>query len=104
MEPLLPHFNHFYEQDEQLTPPLKLELCARLQGETVRVVEPLQHMLAGLRRVLRVAAPPNTGTEAGNFANLLGTGWHAPALALGSALGLERVHCWLTAQVYWECA
>lgn len=31
MEPLLPHFCQFYEVDEQLTPPLKLEACARLQ-------------------------------------------------------------------------
>lgn len=31
MEPLLPHFLQFYEDDEQLTPPLKLEAVARAQ-------------------------------------------------------------------------
>ena len=31
MEPLLPHFCAFYEMDERLTPPLKLEACAKLQ-------------------------------------------------------------------------
>ncbi|GAB4818334.1 hypothetical protein N2152v2_005380 [Parachlorella kessleri] len=68
VEPLLPHFCQFYETNEQLTPPLKLEACARLQGETVRVVEPLQHLLAALRRVLRISADlPAGATEAGNF-------------------------------------
>lgn len=37
VEPLLPHFLQFYEQDEQLTPPLKLELCARVQARAVGV-------------------------------------------------------------------
>ena len=46
---------------------------AGVQGETVRVVEPLQHMLAALRRVLRISADlPAGATEAGNFN--LGTG------------------------------
>ena len=31
VEPLLPHFLQFYEQDEQMSPPLKLEACARIQ-------------------------------------------------------------------------
>ena len=31
VEPLLPHFLHFYEADENATPPLKFEKCARLQ-------------------------------------------------------------------------
>lgn len=31
MEPLLPHFLQFYEQDEQMSPPVKLEACARIQ-------------------------------------------------------------------------
>lgn len=108
--PLLPHFLQFYEADENLSPPLKLEACARiqvcrprraaaagcrqqrgssgckpavcngrssgrldmagpalkqpadgkrpclsLQGEGVRLVEPLQHLLAGVRRVLCAA-------------------------------------------------
>lgn len=35
MEPLLPHFLQFYEQDEQMSPPLKLEACARLQVRDV---------------------------------------------------------------------
>ena len=32
VEPLLPHFLQFYEADEQLTPPLKLEACVRVQA------------------------------------------------------------------------
>ncbi len=40
MEPLLPHFLQFYEQDEQVSPPLKLEACARIQ---VRLVWLLLH-------------------------------------------------------------
>ena len=31
MEPLLPHFCQYYEMDEQLVPPIKLEACAKLQ-------------------------------------------------------------------------
>lgn len=31
VEPLLPHFLQFYEADENLSPPLKLEACARIQ-------------------------------------------------------------------------
>ena len=31
VEPLLPHFLQFYEADEALTPPLKMEACVRLQ-------------------------------------------------------------------------
>jgi len=31
VEPLLPHFLQFYEADEKLTPPIKLEACARIQ-------------------------------------------------------------------------
>lgn len=106
-EPLLPHFLQFYEADENLSPPLKLEACARiqvwhrrlrscraasgccqmqqkcsgaqmpsqatamhqlaaaqslrgsaraaLQGEGVRLVEPLQHLLMAVRRVLCAA-------------------------------------------------
>lgn len=47
----------------------------RLQGDTVRVVEPLQYMLLGLRRVLRVAtAPLSNSSDPRNF--YLGTGEH----------------------------
>ncbi|KAL4443971.1 hypothetical protein ABPG75_011708 [Micractinium tetrahymenae] len=63
VEPLLPHFLQFYEQDENLSPPLKLEACARIQGEGVRLVEPLQHLLVGVRRVLCAAGAGARGDE-----------------------------------------
>lgn len=39
---LLPHFRRFYELDEGLTTPIKLEACTVLTAESFRVVEPLQ--------------------------------------------------------------
>lgn len=46
----------------------------------MRLVEPLQHLLAGLRRMLRVTQPPPGATEPGNnFA--WGTGEPAPLAA-----------------------
>ena len=98
VEPLLPHFCRYYELDEQLSPPLKLEECAKLQargggvaarrgtaacrqrglkptacararlprcqGDNVRVVEPLQHLLGCLRSMLAVAPANNDGSGA----------------------------------------
>lgn len=52
-ELLLPHLATFCEQNEMMTPPLKLEACARLsQDGVVRLVEPLQDLLACIRAVV----------------------------------------------------
>ncbi|KAK3244054.1 hypothetical protein CYMTET_46321, partial [Cymbomonas tetramitiformis] len=51
---LLPHVRRFYEADEGLAAPLKLEACALMNNDTttVRLVEPLQHLLQCVNRLL----------------------------------------------------
>lgn len=71
MEPLLPHFHAFYEEDEQLSPPLKLEACARAQGEGARLVEPLPHLLAAVRSALLAGGGSCGGDDADGAAAAL---------------------------------
>jgi Fanconi anemia group I protein len=68
-EPLLPHLSAFCERDAALSPPLKLEPCARQQPDgRARLVEPLQHLLVAVRRLLRhaPAAPPLRAQRGGS--------------------------------------
>ncbi|KAK9804377.1 hypothetical protein WJX72_009956 [[Myrmecia] bisecta] len=57
-ELLLPHLGRFCEANPQLQPALKLEACAHLQGDAVRVVEALPRLLACVRQLVRLGRPP----------------------------------------------
>lgn len=65
---LLPHFRRFYELDEGLTTPIKLEACTVLTAESFRVVEPLQVLLYVIQQMFVLqpadaAARRDTDTE-----------------------------------------
>jgi hypothetical protein len=65
---LLPHFRRFYEVDEGLTTPIKLEACTVLTAESFRVVEPLQVLLYVIQQMFvlqpaEAAARRDTDTE-----------------------------------------
>ena len=53
-ELLLPHFAMFFEPDESLPAPLRLETCSRIShdGKMTRLLEPLPQLLSCIRRVL----------------------------------------------------
>ncbi len=68
--------------------------CDSLQGDSVRVIEPLHHLMACVRRVVR--APPGAGTnntDAGNF-RLLDTGKEG---GVGRVLGCAQPSLMLAA-------
>ncbi|KAL4855268.1 Fanconi anemia group I protein [Chlorella vulgaris] len=72
-EILLPHFLKFYEQDELLVPfssflLLLLLLLPDVQGECVRVTEPLPHLLAATRRLLCAAGAGQQAAGGGGAA------------------------------------
>lgn len=74
MELLLPHFAQFYESNEALNPPLKLEGCVKLVGhggggvggggnERAKVVEPLQYQVSCILQLIRTADDNNNNNN-----------------------------------------
>lgn len=51
LEMLLPHFNTFFEADENVVVPVKLELCTALQGDQVVLQEPLAELILTLQKI-----------------------------------------------------
>jgi len=51
LEMLLPHFETFFEKDENVVVPLKLELCMAVQGDQVVLQEPLAELILTLQKI-----------------------------------------------------
>lgn len=51
---LLPHFQEFYEQDQTLQPPLRLEKCSALLASNFRAVEPLHTLIFCVQNLIQV--------------------------------------------------
>ncbi|KAL6423840.1 hypothetical protein ACFW04_010347 [Cataglyphis niger] len=51
LEILLPHFKMFFETDENVLIPVKLELCTAVQGEEVILQEPLAELIFILQKI-----------------------------------------------------
>lgn len=51
LEMLLPHFKMFFETDENVLVPVKLELCTAVQGEEVILQEPLAELIFILQKI-----------------------------------------------------
>lgn len=51
LEMLLPHFKMFFETDENVLVPVKLELCTAVQGEEVILQEPLAELIFVLQKI-----------------------------------------------------
>lgn len=51
LEMLLPHFKMFFETDENVLVPVKLELCTAAQGEEVILQEPLAELIFVLQKI-----------------------------------------------------
>lgn len=51
LEILLPHFKMFFETDENVLVPVKLELCTAIQGEEVILQEPLAELIFILQKI-----------------------------------------------------
>ncbi|XP_029669102.1 Fanconi anemia group I protein isoform X2 [Formica exsecta] len=51
LEMLLPHFKMFFETDENVLVPVKLELCTAIQGEEVILQEPLAELIFILQKI-----------------------------------------------------
>lgn len=48
---LLPHFKTFFEADENVVVPVKLELCTAVQGDQVVLQEPLAELILILQKI-----------------------------------------------------
>ncbi|XP_018371290.1 PREDICTED: Fanconi anemia group I protein [Trachymyrmex cornetzi] len=51
LEMLLPHFKTFFETDENVVVPVKLELCTAVQGDQVILQEPLAELILVLQKI-----------------------------------------------------
>jgi len=51
LEMLLPHFKMFFETDENVRVPVKLELCTVAQGEEIILQEPLAELIFILQKI-----------------------------------------------------
>lgn len=51
LEMLLPHFKMFFEMDENVRVPVKLELCTVAQGEEIILQEPLAELIFILQKI-----------------------------------------------------
>ncbi|KYQ49928.1 Fanconi anemia group I protein [Trachymyrmex zeteki] len=51
LEMLLPHFKTFFETDENVVVPVKLELCTVIQGDQVVLQEPLAELIFVLQKI-----------------------------------------------------
>jgi len=51
LEMLLPHFKTFFETDENVMVPVKLELCTAVQGDQVILQEPLAELILVLQKI-----------------------------------------------------
>lgn len=51
LEMLLPHFNTFFEADENVVVPIKLDLCMAVQGDQVVLQEPLAELILTLQKI-----------------------------------------------------
>ncbi|XP_011647262.1 Fanconi anemia group I protein [Pogonomyrmex barbatus] len=51
LEMLLPHFKTFFEADENVAVPIKLDLCTTIQGEQVISQEPLAELVLILQKI-----------------------------------------------------
>lgn len=47
----MPHFNMYFEIDENILLPVKLELCVAIQGEQVVLQEPLSELIFTLQKI-----------------------------------------------------
>jgi len=56
LEMLLPHFKIYFETDENVLIPVKLELCMAVQGEQVVLQEPLAELIFVLQKIYIKAA------------------------------------------------
>lgn len=56
LEMLLPHFQIYFEADENIVIPVKLELCTAVQGEQVVLQEPLAELIFVLQKIYIKAA------------------------------------------------
>ncbi|KAL0110270.1 hypothetical protein PUN28_013728 [Cardiocondyla obscurior] len=56
LEMLLPHFKTFFESDENIVVPLKLDLCTTIQGDQVVLQEPLAELILTLQKIYIKAA------------------------------------------------
>ncbi|RLU26295.1 hypothetical protein DMN91_000089 [Ooceraea biroi] len=56
LEMLLPHFKVYFEPDENILIPAKLELCTAVQGEQVVLQEPLAELIFVLQKIYIKAA------------------------------------------------
>lgn len=56
MEMLLPHFKVYFEADENILIPVKLDLCRAVQGEQVVLQEPLAELIFVLQKIYIKAA------------------------------------------------
>ncbi|XP_071633870.1 Fanconi anemia group I protein isoform X1 [Temnothorax longispinosus] len=51
LEMILPHFKTFFEADENVVVPVKLELCTAVQGDQVILQEPLAELILTLQKI-----------------------------------------------------
>ncbi|XP_018402667.1 PREDICTED: Fanconi anemia group I protein [Cyphomyrmex costatus] len=51
LEMLLPHFKTFFETDENVVVPVKLELCTAVQGDQIILQEPLAELVLVLQKI-----------------------------------------------------
>ncbi|XP_011143561.1 Fanconi anemia group I protein [Harpegnathos saltator] len=56
LEMLLPHFRLYFEEDENILLPVKLDLCVTVQGDQVVSQEPLAELIFGLQKIYIKAA------------------------------------------------
>lgn len=51
LDMLLPHFKIYFETDENIVVPVKLDLCTVMQGDEIVVQEPLPELISILQKI-----------------------------------------------------
>lgn len=51
LDMLLPHFKVYFEADENIIVPIKLDLCMVMQGDEIVVQEPLPELISILQKI-----------------------------------------------------